>query len=125
MPDSASKIVSNLLTFARQHAPQRTTTSINEVIASTLELRRYALKVHGVELEERLDPALPALWADPFQLQQVFLNLLGNAEQALRGWEGERRITRIRQQAKPGGGPPDFSARAIVHERNDPPPAQP
>ena len=89
----AAKIVSNLLTFARQHPPQRTTTSVNDVIASTLELRRYALKVHGVELDERLDPRLPAIWADPFQLQQVFLNLLGNAEQALRGWEGDRRVT--------------------------------
>ena len=89
----AAKIVSNLLTFARQHPPQRTTTSVNDVIASTLELRRYALKVHGVELEERLDATLPAIWADPFQLQQVFLNLLGNAEQALRGWDGERRIS--------------------------------
>ena len=97
----AAKIVSNLLTFARQHPPQRTTTSVNDVMASTLELRRYALKVHGVELEERLDAALPAIWADPFQLQQVFLNLIGNAEQALRGWEGERRIS-VTTEARAG-----------------------
>lgn len=89
----AAKIVSNLLTFARQHPPQRTTTSVNDVMASALDLRRYALTVHGVELEERLDHTLPAIWADPFQLQQVFLNLLANAEQALRGWDGARRIT--------------------------------
>jgi two-component system NtrC family sensor kinase len=42
----AAKIVSNLLTFARQHPPKRATTSINDVITSTLELRRYALAVH-------------------------------------------------------------------------------
>jgi PAS domain S-box-containing protein len=89
----AAKIVSNLLTFARQHPPQRATTSINDVITSTLELRRYALAVHNVELDERLDPTLPSIWADPFQLQQVFLNLIGNAEQALGGWDGERRIS--------------------------------
>jgi len=89
----AAKIVSNLLTFARQHPPHRTTTSVNDVIRSTLELRRYALTVHGMELEERLDPSLPDIWADPFQLQQVFLNLIGNAEQALAGWDGERRIS--------------------------------
>ena len=88
----AAKIVSNLLTFARQHPPQRTTTSVSSVVASTLDMRRYALAVHGVELEEQLDDSLPAIWADPFQLQQVFLNLIGNAEQALRGWEGHRRI---------------------------------
>ena len=89
----AAKIVSNLLTFARQHPPQRTTTLVNEVVATTLDLRRHALRVHGVELEERLDPSLPAIWADAFQLQQVFLNLLSNAEHALGGWQGEKRIT--------------------------------
>lgn len=89
----AAKIVSNLLTFARQHPPQRTSTFVNDVISSVLEMRRYALAVHGTELEERLDATLPAIWADPFQLQQVLLNLVGNAEQALREWSGEKRIT--------------------------------
>ena len=88
----AAKIVSNLLTFARQHPPQRTTTFVNDVISSVLEMRRYALAVHGVELEERLDATLPAIWADPFQLQQVLLNLVGNAEHALRDWREEKRI---------------------------------
>ena len=88
----AARIVANLLTFARQHPPQRATTALNDVIRSTLDLRRYALTVHGVELIEQLDPTLPAIWADPFQLQQVFLNLIGNAEHALADWGGERRI---------------------------------
>src|SRR4029079_12348470 len=89
----AAKIVSNLLTFARQHPPQRTTTFVNDVLSTVLEMRRYALRMHGVELEERLDPDVPAIWADQFQLQQVFLNLIGNAEQALRGWHGDQRIS--------------------------------
>jgi PAS domain S-box-containing protein len=97
----AAKIVSNLLTFARQHPPQRTTTVLNDVIRSTLDLRRYALTVHGVELVEQLDPSLPAIWADPFQLQQVFLNLLGNAEQALSEWDGDRRIA-VTTEARAG-----------------------
>ena len=97
----AAKIVSNLLTFARQHPPQRATTSVNEVIASTLDLRRHALMVQGMELEERLDPSLPPIWADPFQLQQVFLNLIGNAEHALGGWQGERRIV-VTSEARGG-----------------------
>jgi CheY-like chemotaxis protein len=45
-----------------------------------------------VELDARLDASLPMIWADPFQLQQVILNLVGNAEQALSGWHGEKRI---------------------------------
>jgi two-component system, NtrC family, sensor kinase len=88
----AAKIVSNLLTFARQHAPQRTSTNINDVLLATLELRRYALTVQNVDLDIRLDPSLPSTWADPFQLQQVFLNLISNAEHALTGWDGPRRI---------------------------------
>ena len=88
----AAKIVSNLLTFARQHQPERQLTDLNRVVTDTVELRRYALRVQGVEVELRLDPLLPLTWADPFQLQQVALNLLTNAEQALAEWPGERRI---------------------------------
>jgi len=88
----AAKIVSNLLTFARQHQPERTIADLNQVIDDTLELRRYALRVAQIEVETRLDPRLPITWADPFQLQQVVLNLITNAEQALSAWDGERKI---------------------------------
>ncbi|HVX42194.1 MAG TPA: ATP-binding protein, partial [Gemmatimonadaceae bacterium] len=88
----AAKIVSNLLTFARQHQPERTVTDLNRVIDDTLELRRYALRLAQIEIETRLDPLLPITWADPFQLQQVVLNLITNAEHALGSWDGERRI---------------------------------
>lgn len=89
----AAKIVSNLLTFARQHQPERTLADLNRVVTDTLELRRYALRVRQIEVDERLDDNLPLTWADPFQLQQVVLNLVANAEHALESWEGERRIT--------------------------------
>src|SRR5262249_9632720 len=89
----AAKIVSNLLTFARQHQPERTITDLNRVVEDTLELRRYALRIAQVEIETLLDPKLPLTWADPFQLQQVMLNLITNAEHALSAWEKERRIT--------------------------------
>ncbi len=95
----AAKIVSNLLTFARQHTPERRTTDLNQVVADTLELRGYAMRVAGIEVRSELDSALPLTWADPFQLQQVFLNLLGNAEQALRDHPGERRVTLRTAQA--------------------------
>ena len=88
----AAKIVSNLLTFARQHQPERQLTDLNRVVTDTVELRRYALRVQGVEVDLQLDPLLPLTWADPFQLQQVVLNLVTNAEQALTEWPGERRI---------------------------------
>jgi two-component system NtrC family sensor kinase len=89
----AAKIVSNLLTFARQHQPERTITDLNRVVDDTLELRRYALRIAQIEIENNLDPSLPITWADPFQLQQVALNLITNAEHALSNWDGARKIT--------------------------------
>ncbi len=88
----AAKIVSNLLTFARQQPAERAVTRINDIITDTLELRRYALRTAGVQVVTQLDPDLPTTWADSFQLQQVILNLLVNAEQALAEIPGDRRI---------------------------------
>jgi PAS domain S-box-containing protein len=88
----AAKIVANLLTFARQHQPERTIADLNRVVQDTLELRRYALRTAQVEIDAHLDPDLPLTWADAFQLQQVVLNLLTNAEHALSSWVGEKRI---------------------------------
>lgn len=88
----AAKIVTNLLTFARQHPPERTLTDLNQVVQDTLELRRYAMQLEHVEISTDLDDALPTTWADPFQLQQVMLNLIGNAEHAVVAQEGPRRI---------------------------------
>ncbi|MEO6526389.1 MAG: PAS domain S-box protein [Gemmatimonadaceae bacterium] len=89
----AAKIVSHLLTFARQQPPERTETDLNALVTDTLELRRHALRSAEVEVVLALDTALPRSWADPFQLQQVLLNLIVNAEQALATWDGMRRIT--------------------------------
>ncbi|MEP6730269.1 MAG: PAS domain S-box protein [bacterium] len=88
----AAKIVSSLLTFARQQPAERNAARLNDIVADTLELRRYALRTANIEVALDLDPTLPPTWADPFQLQQVVLNLIANAEQALGETAKERRI---------------------------------
>lgn len=79
----ACQIVTNLLKFARQRAAERALTDINDVITRTLELRAHHLKVHNIEIILLLSHDLPRVLVDPFQLQQVLLNLIVNAEQAL------------------------------------------
>lgn len=89
----AARIVGKLLTFARQNPPEKMRTDLNQVLQDTIELRRYPLKMQQIALVVEFAESLPATWADPFQLQQVFINLLSNAEQALAARPGERRIT--------------------------------
>ncbi|UCE18377.1 MAG: response regulator [Gemmatimonadota bacterium] len=77
------KIVNNLLSFARRQKPQRTYLNVNVVIESALNLRAYQLHVDAVEVITKLDEHLPKTMADPHQLEQVFLNIITNAHQAL------------------------------------------
>ena len=87
-----------LLTFARQQKAQRAEVDLNELIRSTLALRGYALKTGNVRVTTRLDPQLPSTVADAQQLQQVFLNLIVNAEHALRSTGGgELALTSARE----------------------------
>ncbi len=76
-------IVQNLLSFARQMPAQREPVQVNSVLRQTLKLRAYDFANHGVELAERYDEELPLLIGDPHQLQQVFLNILNNAYDAV------------------------------------------
>src|SRR6266571_3189944 len=92
----ASRIVQNLLTFARQHKPERTPTSVNQVLDDTLELRGYKLRVRGIDVQRDYDEQIPETMADAHQLQQVFLNLITNAEQAMERAERDQQRLTIR-----------------------------
>jgi len=91
--DRASKIVRNLLTFARQKRPERKLTDINNIVMKTIDLRAYELKVSNIELVTKLKPVLPSTQCDPHQLQQVLLNLIVNAEQAMLDANGKGQLT--------------------------------
>jgi two-component system NtrC family sensor kinase len=76
-------IVQNLLSFARQTPAQRMPIQLNAILRSTLQLRSYDFSSHGLEIVERLQPDLPRIVGDSHQLQQVFLNILNNAYDAV------------------------------------------
>jgi PAS domain S-box-containing protein len=76
----SSEVVKNLLTFARKHVPQKQMLSLNSVIEKVLQLRAYEQRVNNITVVNRLDPDLPQAMGDEFQLQQVFLNIILNAE---------------------------------------------
>jgi PAS domain S-box-containing protein len=76
-------IVQNLLSFARQMPAQREPVQVNSILRQTLKLRSYDLSNHGVELIEKYDQDLPAIIGDAHQLQQVFLNVINNAYDAV------------------------------------------
>jgi two-component system NtrC family sensor kinase len=76
-------IVQNLLSFARQMPAQREPAQVNTILKQTMKLRAYDLENHGVELTEKYAAELPMVIGDPHQLQQVFLNILNNAYDAV------------------------------------------
>jgi two-component system NtrC family sensor kinase len=100
--DRMAKIVRNLLFFSRQRPPERVPVAINEVIEQTLALRINQLRLSGIDVQTDFAPKLPGVSGDTHQLQQVFLNLLLNAEQAITEARRPGRIV-FRTRALPEG----------------------
>jgi PAS domain S-box-containing protein len=81
--DRMAKIVRNLLFFARQRPPERASVNLQHVVEQTLALRVHQITLSGITVETEFAAALPEITGDAQQLEQVFLNLLLNAEQAI------------------------------------------
>jgi PAS domain S-box-containing protein len=77
------RIVQNLLSFARQHKPARVHVDLRSVVEDTIALRDYDLKVNNIEVLREFDAVLPSVVADPHQLEQVYLNIINNAADAM------------------------------------------
>jgi PAS domain S-box-containing protein len=77
------RIVQNLLSFSRQHKPERVPVQINAILQDTLALRDYDLRMKNIRVHLELANDLPNTSADPHQLQQVFLNMVNNAVDAI------------------------------------------
>lgn len=117
----ASHVVKDLLAFARRSAPRREAVDLAQVVERALRLRGYQASSHGVRTILELDEGLPSVVGDARQLQQVVLNLVTNALQAMPDG-GDLRLTasagagRVRLEiADSGGGIPE-SVRPHIFE---------
>jgi PAS domain S-box-containing protein len=90
--DRMAKIVRNLLFFARQRPPERAAVNLQAVVEQTLALRINQLTLSGITVETEFASDLPEIAGDGQQLEQVFLNLLLNAEQAIMEVKPQGRI---------------------------------
>jgi len=81
--ERAARIVRNLLTFARKRQTTRAMVDVNQIVRETLSLRAYEQRVTNISVIDALAAGLPHVFADGHQVQQVLLNLIINAEQAM------------------------------------------
>lgn len=83
-----SKIVSNLLTFSRQSKMELGRVHLNRLVEETLILNSNLLKINGIRVKKNLDPDLPEITGSRDQLQQVFMNFISNAAEAMESGQG-------------------------------------
>ncbi len=96
----AAEIVQNLQYFARPPAPGRSPVNLNELVQRTVQMQTYPLRKSNIAVDFLPEPTIPAIVADPNQLMQVFMNLVLNAEQAIRE-SREKGTIRIRIARNP------------------------
>ncbi|HTV38990.1 MAG TPA: ATP-binding protein [Candidatus Sulfotelmatobacter sp.] len=89
------RIVQSLLSFARREQSERKLVSINKLIETALEIVGYSLRTGNIEVVSRLEPKLPMVLVDTSQIQQVLLNIINNAQEAITagGLPGKIQIT--------------------------------
>lgn len=87
--ERVAAIVKRLLVFARQQKPERRPVDINEILETTIQLRSYEMKTNNIEVTTQFDRNLPRTMADGGQLQQVFLNIIINAEKEMKAAHGK------------------------------------
>ena len=115
--DRAARIVRNLLTFARKRHTTRTMVDVNQVVRETLALRAYEQRVTNITVLDALAAGIPHVFADPHQIQQVLLNLVINAEQAMLGANGRGTLVVRTWQ--------DEAGESVILEVNDDGPGVP
>lgn len=91
--DRASRIVRNLLTLPATRQSTRELVDVNQVVRETVALRRDDTRIAGISVDVHLSADVPAVLADAHQLQQVLLNLVINAEQAMQAAHGRGTLT--------------------------------
>jgi two-component system NtrC family sensor kinase len=95
-------IVRNLLNFARHHEPAWIPLSIPKALKDARILQAYRLRITGIQVVEECDADIPAIVGDANQIQQVFLNLIVNAQHAMEGAATKTLTIRTRMVARPG-----------------------
>ena len=97
----AGEIVTSVRAMFKKEESAKATINLNNLVNTVLALLRVDLQKDDVRVETRLDDQLPAVIGDPVQLQQVILNLIVNAADAMRGVE--RRLLKIETSRTPSG----------------------
>lgn len=90
--DRCREIIRGLLDFARQRKPDKRSSNVNRVLEECLSLVENQALFHNIKIVKNLAPDLPKVFMDPSQIQQVFMNMIINAAEAMNG-SGELRLT--------------------------------